>query len=103
TTQSGIAYEGPTIPTTSSSPVVEHETDVTKDTVHPANNGSTKDVQPLVVQTQSLMLNSEPVISPIIEPVASPVEEYGVDEPELGKPEPDKLVLDKLEVGFDYG
>nr|GFC96693.1 hypothetical protein [Tanacetum cinerariifolium]GFC96796.1 hypothetical protein [Tanacetum cinerariifolium] len=35
-----------TIPTISSSlpPVVERETDATKDTVHPANNGSTKDV-----------------------------------------------------------
>nr|GEW28242.1 retrovirus-related Pol polyprotein from transposon TNT 1-94 [Tanacetum cinerariifolium] len=47
TTQSGTAYQGPTIPTTSSfPPVVEHETDVTKDTVHPSNNGSTEDVQP---------------------------------------------------------
>nr|GEY94081.1 transposon Ty3-I Gag-Pol polyprotein [Tanacetum cinerariifolium] len=41
--------------------------------VHPTNNGSTKDVQPPVVPTESLILNSEPVISPIIEPVASPV------------------------------
>nr|GEW29318.1 reverse transcriptase domain-containing protein [Tanacetum cinerariifolium] len=51
TTQSGTAYQGPTIPTTSSSLplVVEHETEVIKDTVHPTNNGSTKDVQPPVV------------------------------------------------------
>ncbi|GKG32637.1 hypothetical protein Tco_0430147, partial [Tanacetum coccineum] len=51
TTRSGVAYQGPTIPTTSSSPlkVVERETDVTKDTVPPTNNGSTKDVQLLVV------------------------------------------------------
>ncbi|GJV47356.1 hypothetical protein Tco_1437568 [Tanacetum coccineum] len=51
TTRSGVAYQGPTIPTTSSSPpkVVECETEVTKDTVPPTNNGSTKDVQPLVV------------------------------------------------------
>nr|GFA74330.1 reverse transcriptase domain-containing protein [Tanacetum cinerariifolium] len=41
--------------------------------VHPTNNGSTKDIQPLVVLTASLFLNTEPVISPIIEPVASPV------------------------------
>nr|GFA89720.1 reverse transcriptase domain-containing protein [Tanacetum cinerariifolium] len=74
TTRSGTAYQGPTIPTTTSSPlVVERETEVTKDTVHPTNNGSTEDVQPLVVLTESLILNSEPVISPIIEPVASPV------------------------------
>ncbi|GJZ22543.1 hypothetical protein Tco_0559582 [Tanacetum coccineum] len=55
TTQSGVAYQGPTIPTTSSSPpkVVEHKTEVTKDTVPPTNNGSTKDVQPPVVQVQT--------------------------------------------------
>ncbi|GKF35279.1 hypothetical protein Tco_0108479 [Tanacetum coccineum] len=51
TTRSGVAYQGPTIPTTSSpSKVVEHETEVTKDTVLPTNNRSTKDIQPLVVQ-----------------------------------------------------
>ncbi|GJT43857.1 reverse transcriptase domain-containing protein [Tanacetum coccineum] len=50
TTRSGVAYQGPTIPTTSSSPlkVVERETEVTKDMVPPTNNGSTKDVQPPV-------------------------------------------------------
>ncbi|GJY92889.1 reverse transcriptase domain-containing protein [Tanacetum coccineum] len=54
TTRSGVAYQGPTIPTTTSSPpkVVERETEVTKDTVPPTNNGSTKDVQPPVVQVQ---------------------------------------------------
>nr|GEW61426.1 hypothetical protein [Tanacetum cinerariifolium] len=71
TTQSGIAYPGPTIPITSSSPVVERETEATKDKVHPTNNGSTKDIQPLVVPTESPILTSEPIISPIIEPVAS--------------------------------
>nr|GEW25018.1 reverse transcriptase domain-containing protein [Tanacetum cinerariifolium] len=45
----------------------------TKDTVHPTNNGSTKDVQPLVVPIESPILTSEPVNSPIIERVASPV------------------------------
>nr|GEV76147.1 reverse transcriptase domain-containing protein [Tanacetum cinerariifolium] len=73
TTRSGTAYQGPTIPTTtSSSLVVERETEATKDMVHPTNNGSTEDFQPLVVPTESLILNSEPVV-PIIEPVASPV------------------------------
>nr|GFA25486.1 reverse transcriptase domain-containing protein [Tanacetum cinerariifolium] len=71
TTRSGTAYPGPTIPTTSSSLVVERETEVTKDTMHPTNNESTEDVQPPVVLTESLILNSEPVNSPIIEPVAS--------------------------------
>ncbi|GJR24657.1 hypothetical protein Tco_0973184 [Tanacetum coccineum] len=42
TTRSGVAYKGPTIPTTSSSSpkVVERETEVTKDTVLPTNNGN---------------------------------------------------------------
>ncbi|GJS19195.1 hypothetical protein Tco_0447827 [Tanacetum coccineum] len=44
TTRSGVAYKGPTIPTTSSPKVVERETEVTKDTMPPANNGSTEDV-----------------------------------------------------------
>nr|GEV08807.1 reverse transcriptase domain-containing protein [Tanacetum cinerariifolium] len=45
----------------------------TKDTVYPTNNGSTEDVQPQVVQSKSPILTSEPVNSPIIELVASPV------------------------------
>nr|GEU80638.1 reverse transcriptase domain-containing protein [Tanacetum cinerariifolium] len=73
TTRRGTAYPGPTIPTTSSSLVVERKTEATKDTVHPTNNGSTEDVQPLVVQTKSPILTFEPVNSIIIEPVASPV------------------------------
>ncbi|GKG16635.1 hypothetical protein Tco_0361592, partial [Tanacetum coccineum] len=66
TTQSGVAYQGPTIPTTLSPPkVVERETEVTKDTVPHTNNGSTKDVQPLVVQVQSQKPNSEPIVDPV--------------------------------------
>nr|GEW79928.1 reverse transcriptase domain-containing protein [Tanacetum cinerariifolium] len=53
-------------------PLVERETKETKDTVHPTNNRSTKDVQPSIVQIESLILNSDPIISPIIEPIASP-------------------------------
>nr|GFC82706.1 hypothetical protein [Tanacetum cinerariifolium] len=41
--------------------------------MHPTKNGSTEDVQPPVVQSKSLILTSEPVNSPIIKPVASPV------------------------------
>nr|GEY14722.1 reverse transcriptase domain-containing protein [Tanacetum cinerariifolium] len=70
TTRSGIAYKGPTIPTTSSSPkVAKRETKMTKDTVPPTNNGSTKDVQPLVVQVETQVLNSKRVVSPVVEPV----------------------------------
>nr|GEU62591.1 DNA-directed DNA polymerase [Tanacetum cinerariifolium] len=72
TTRSGTAYQGPTIPTTSFlPPVVERETETTKDMVHPTNNGSTKDVRPSVVPTESPILNSEPVVALITKPVAS--------------------------------
>ncbi|GKB95389.1 hypothetical protein Tco_0981526, partial [Tanacetum coccineum] len=62
TTRSGVAYKGPTIPTTSSFPpkVVERETEVTKDTVPSTNNGGTEDVQPLVVQVETQVPISEP-------------------------------------------
>ncbi|GJV18597.1 hypothetical protein Tco_1367617 [Tanacetum coccineum] len=73
TTRSGVAYQGPTIPTTSSPPkVVERETEVTKDTVLPTNNGSTKDVQPPVVQVQPHVPNSEPVVAPDSAPMPNP-------------------------------
>ncbi|GKF25234.1 hypothetical protein Tco_0081128, partial [Tanacetum coccineum] len=74
TTRSGVAYQGPTIPTTSSSPpkVVERETKVTKDTVLPTNNGSTKDVQPPVVQVQPQVPNSEPVVALVSVPKPKP-------------------------------
>ncbi|GJU02593.1 reverse transcriptase domain-containing protein [Tanacetum coccineum] len=67
TTRSGVAYQGPMIPTTTSSPpkVVEREPEVTKDTVLPTNNGSTKDVQPPVVQVQTQIPNSKPVVTPV--------------------------------------
>ncbi|GKF28640.1 hypothetical protein Tco_0094982, partial [Tanacetum coccineum] len=70
-TRSGVAYQGPTIPTTYSSPpkVVELETEVTKDTVLPTNNKSTKDVQPPVVQDQPQVPNSEPVVTPVSAPM----------------------------------
>ncbi|GJW44588.1 reverse transcriptase domain-containing protein [Tanacetum coccineum] len=62
TTQSGVSYDGPQVsPPLSSLPkVVEHEPEVTKDTVHP----STKNIQPLEVQTQ----NDEPVVAPKTKP-----------------------------------
>nr|GEW43892.1 putative reverse transcriptase domain-containing protein [Tanacetum cinerariifolium] len=97
TTRSGTVYQGPMIPTTSSSlpPVVERETEETKDTMHPTNKESTEDVQPSVVQTESLILNSEPVISSIIEPVASPVSAPKPDQRPL-IPYPSRLHDQKL-------
>nr|GEY10156.1 reverse transcriptase domain-containing protein [Tanacetum cinerariifolium] len=72
TTRSGNAYKGPTIPTTSSPPkVVERETEVIKDTMPPTNNGSTKDVQPSVVQVKTPIPNFEPVVAPVVEPVVA--------------------------------
>ncbi|GJV44438.1 reverse transcriptase domain-containing protein [Tanacetum coccineum] len=70
TTRSGVAYQGPTIPSTSSSPpkVMNHDTEVTKDTMLPTNNRSTKDVQPPVIQVQSQNLTSEPVVDPVSAP-----------------------------------
>nr|GFB42951.1 reverse transcriptase domain-containing protein [Tanacetum cinerariifolium] len=66
TTRSRNAYQGSTIHTTSSSPpkVVERETEVTKYTVPPTNNGSTKDVQPPVFQIETSIPNFEPVVAP---------------------------------------
>nr|GEU70782.1 reverse transcriptase domain-containing protein [Tanacetum cinerariifolium] len=75
TTQSGVSYDGPQIPPSTSFPpkVVENEPEATNNTVNPTNNGSTEDVQPQVVQFKSPVLNSEPVTSPISEPVITPV------------------------------
>nr|GFB36505.1 reverse transcriptase domain-containing protein [Tanacetum cinerariifolium] len=47
--------------------------ETTKDTVNPTNNESTKDVQPQVDQSESPILTSKPVTSPISEPVIAPV------------------------------
>ncbi|GJU20284.1 hypothetical protein Tco_1153626 [Tanacetum coccineum] len=57
TTRSGVTIQGPK--------TVSHDTEVTKDTMPPANNGSTEDVQPPVVQIQSRNPNPEPNVSPI--------------------------------------
>ncbi|GKE31117.1 reverse transcriptase domain-containing protein, partial [Tanacetum coccineum] len=60
TTQSGISYEGPPIPSSFSSlpKVVEQEPEVTKDTVQP----SIENIQPPVVQIQAPI--DEPVVAP---------------------------------------
>ncbi|GKB51181.1 reverse transcriptase domain-containing protein [Tanacetum coccineum] len=75
TTRSGVAYQGPTIPTISSSPpkVVERKTEVTKDTVPPTNNGSTKYVQPPVVQVQPQVPNYEPFVAPDNRSITQPI------------------------------
>ncbi|GKE65835.1 reverse transcriptase domain-containing protein [Tanacetum coccineum] len=50
--------------------VVENEPKVTKDTVPPTNNGSTKDVQPLVVHIKTP--NFKPVVAPVSAPMPNP-------------------------------
>ncbi|GJY39989.1 hypothetical protein Tco_0426353 [Tanacetum coccineum] len=71
TTRSGIAYKGPTIPT-SSPEVVERKTEVTKDTVFPTNNEITEDVQPLVVPVEKQNPVSELDVAPVSAPMPNP-------------------------------
>nr|GEY09883.1 reverse transcriptase domain-containing protein [Tanacetum cinerariifolium] len=52
----------------------ECETEVTKDTVPPTNNGSTKDLQPPVFQGENQIPNSESVVAPVVAPFIEPVE-----------------------------
>ncbi|GJQ96666.1 hypothetical protein Tco_0007805 [Tanacetum coccineum] len=61
TTRSGVTIQGPK--------AVNLDTEVTKDTMPPANNGSTEDVQPPVVQIQSRNPNPEPNVSPVDTPI----------------------------------
>ncbi|GKB34535.1 reverse transcriptase domain-containing protein, partial [Tanacetum coccineum] len=51
---------------------VERETEVTKDTVLPTNNGSTKDVQPPVFQVETHVPIFEPVVAPVSAPKPNP-------------------------------
>ncbi|GJS99280.1 reverse transcriptase domain-containing protein [Tanacetum coccineum] len=48
---------------------VNHDAEVTKDTMPPANNGSTEDVQPPVVQIQTRNPNPEPNVAPDVAPI----------------------------------
>nr|GEX40736.1 hypothetical protein [Tanacetum cinerariifolium] len=86
TTRSGNAYQGPMIPTTFSSlpKVVESETKVTKDTVPPTNNGSTKDVQPSVVHIETHVPNFEPVVAPVADPLLLPFADTLILMPKFG-------------------
>ncbi|GKE99009.1 hypothetical protein Tco_0022360, partial [Tanacetum coccineum] len=63
TTRSGVTIQGPK--------AVNHDAEVTKDTMPLANNGSTEDVQPPVVQIQSRNPNPEPNVAPVVTPKAS--------------------------------
>ncbi|GJR63463.1 reverse transcriptase domain-containing protein, partial [Tanacetum coccineum] len=64
TTRSGVTIQGPK--------AVNHDAEVTKDTMPPANNGSTEDVQPPVVQIQTRNPNPEPNVAPDVAPIPFP-------------------------------
>ncbi|GKD76596.1 reverse transcriptase domain-containing protein [Tanacetum coccineum] len=61
TTRSGVTIQGPK--------AVNHDIEVTKDKMPPANNGSTEDVQPPVVQIQTRDPNPEPNVAPVVTPI----------------------------------
>ncbi|GJT26960.1 reverse transcriptase domain-containing protein [Tanacetum coccineum] len=71
TTRSGVAYQGPAIPSTSSSSpkIMNRDTEVTKDKVLPTNNGGTEDIHPPVVQIENQVPISEPVVAPVSAPM----------------------------------
>nr|GFA93934.1 reverse transcriptase domain-containing protein [Tanacetum cinerariifolium] len=68
-------YDGPQIPLPPSflPKVVENKPEATMDTVHPTNNGSTENIEPLMVQTETPVIQiSKPVAEPRISPVSAP-------------------------------
>ncbi|GJZ08288.1 hypothetical protein Tco_0542571 [Tanacetum coccineum] len=72
TTRSGVAYQGPAIPSTSSSSpkVMNRDTEVTKDTMLPTNNGSTED---RFSTSGSFKDNLNPTSKPDVAPVSAPM------------------------------
>nr|GFC40890.1 reverse transcriptase domain-containing protein [Tanacetum cinerariifolium] len=67
TTRSGVAYQGPKIPTPSK--VAKEGTEVTKDQVQTPNSQSTAPVQPTVTQSESKTSFFEPVVAPVNAPM----------------------------------
>nr|GEU91768.1 reverse transcriptase domain-containing protein [Tanacetum cinerariifolium] len=67
TTRSGAAYQGPQIPTPLK--VVKQRTEVTKDQVQTPSSQSTAHVQPLVVQSETQTLVSEPIVALVSAPM----------------------------------
>ncbi|GJX51127.1 reverse transcriptase domain-containing protein [Tanacetum coccineum] len=70
-TSNTASTSGSAIPSTSSSPpkVMNHDTEVTKDTMPPTNNRSIEDAQPPVIQVQS----QNPISEPNVDPVSAPM------------------------------
>nr|GFB04367.1 reverse transcriptase domain-containing protein [Tanacetum cinerariifolium] len=63
TTRSGVAYQGPIIPTPSK--VVKQGTEVTKDQVQTPSSQSAAPVQPPVIQSETQTPISKPVVAPV--------------------------------------
>nr|GEY59182.1 reverse transcriptase domain-containing protein [Tanacetum cinerariifolium] len=76
-------------------PFLERETGVTKDTMPPTNNESTKDVQPQVVQIETLISNFKLVVGPVVEPVEATVSALNLNQ-KLSIPYPSRLHDQKL-------
>nr|GEW11507.1 reverse transcriptase domain-containing protein [Tanacetum cinerariifolium] len=75
TTRSGIAYQGPTIPTLFK--VAKQGTEVTKDQVQTPSSQSTAPIQPTVIQSESETPVSEPVVAPKLSEMArTPMNEH---------------------------
>nr|GFC72241.1 hypothetical protein [Tanacetum cinerariifolium] len=64
TTRSGVAYQGPKIPSPS-----KQETKVTEDQVQNRSSQNTVPIQPLVIQSESQASVSEPVVAPVSAPM----------------------------------
>nr|GEX96402.1 reverse transcriptase domain-containing protein [Tanacetum cinerariifolium] len=69
TTRSGVAYQGPTIPTMSKA--VKQGTEVTKDQVQTPSSQSTAPVQPSVIQPETQTPISKPVVAPVSAPMSN--------------------------------
>nr|GEY52964.1 reverse transcriptase domain-containing protein [Tanacetum cinerariifolium] len=67
TTRSGVAYQGPTIPTPPK--VAKQGTEVTNDQVQTSNSQSTSPVQPTVTQSKS----ETPIFEPVVAPFSAPM------------------------------
>nr|GEZ42240.1 reverse transcriptase domain-containing protein [Tanacetum cinerariifolium] len=67
TTRSGVAYQGPPIPTQSK--VVKQGTEVTKDQVQNPSSQSTAPVQPPVIRSETQTSVFDPVVAPVSVPM----------------------------------
>nr|GEW21318.1 reverse transcriptase domain-containing protein [Tanacetum cinerariifolium] len=67
---SGVAYQGPPIPTQSK--IVKQRTEVTKDQVQTLSSQSTTPIQPLVIQSETQAPVSELIVAPVSIPVPYP-------------------------------